>query len=555
VRFLSAGDPPTQRAIQTALQSSLGERHEASAPSRVSRSLLLAVHVAQAVLAGLFCWSCLRVYVGAPDALPGSWLVLLALGWTAVLPLAASLWRFAIPLEQRLSWWALYWLGLLGPLLLVVAFVMGRSLLRLRSGEGQQGRPLLLLGVVTTWPLMQVAAHLACSRALEMKVIEDSALSPYWSVVCVYGMGLVLPLALVTVALGVRRARLVHARVAGELGGPSVLAPGEAVVRGTVELAEGENRALRLEVDQHGTESESSGTWSQTWTETRRRLEVRPFYLRTSGGARVRVLAGDDPRLMDSLDGKILVNRTERTCVAELTPREVVTAFGELVKARDPEAVPSGYRSASVGWVLQPPSGARMLLSSYPIDRPFIESARRILRHVFLVLALVGAGHAALVGYHLRVAFGQTEDVSVTSAWQIENKSDDGIEIEHQVTVVFPAGRSVTHGVTPESFVHAASERSIRVLRDPVLGSVQFGAHPTADFWAGILAAFAVLFTLLLGASDRPDAKWYTKAKLVDSESGRLPEAASSAPTSTSELRALVDEAFRTRSGTPQRGE
>ena len=64
-----------------------------------------------------------------------------------------------------------------------------------------------------------------------------------------------------------------------------------------------------------------------------------------------RVLAGDTAKLMDALDGKILVNRTARTCSAELSPGEAISAFGQLSRERDPEAAPeAGYRSAAIGW-------------------------------------------------------------------------------------------------------------------------------------------------------------------------------------------------------------
>ncbi len=126
---------------------------------------------------------------------------------------------------------------------------------------------------------------------------------------------------------------------------------------------------------------------------------MRPFYLRTATGDRVRVMADDDVKLMDALDGKIFVNRTSRICTAELTPGERVSAFGQLSRGLDPEAAQGmGYRSGAVGWVLWPPEGARMLISSYPIDRPFLGRARRIWRWAVLLLAVVIVTQASMLG-------------------------------------------------------------------------------------------------------------------------------------------------------------
>jgi hypothetical protein len=513
---------------------------------------MLSVHLTQTVLGAVFCWVCLRVYQGdVPDVLAGRWpvcLALLALAWMITLPLFAWLWSLLITIDRRLSFWTLYWLGLLGPLLLVVALVLTVSLFRARDVPNR-ARSFLLLGAVTTWPIMQIAAYFACSKALPMTLVEQASLTPYWSVVCVYGLCLVLPLALVSVALRVRRARLVHAASAGHLvGGKGLLMPGEAVVWGRVQLAEGEAQAVRLEVDQLGSEAESSGTWSHTWTETSRRLTVRPFYLRTPAGERVRVLAGDNPQLMDALDGKILVNRTLRTCIAELTPRESVTAFGELLRARDPEAAPEGYRSAAIGWVLQPPAGGRMLLCSYPIDRPFVESARRILVHVVLLLAVVAVGQCALIDYHLRVAFGQVVDASVTQARLVERETEEGKEIERHVTVALASSQTLSHEVTRDSFANATVGGRVPVLRDPRFGSLQFGEHPTTTFWTAVLAGLCALFSLLLGLSNRPDAEWYSKATLEDQGSGRLPEPTPTQRTGDAEIRELVDQALRPKS-------
>jgi hypothetical protein len=553
----SRRDSSPKREIHGALsydftRDHTGEPHRSQVPA----SLLLAVHLSQTAVAGIFGWGCFQAYHGTlspqMEAWWTAWLVSLALAWLGVLPVFAWLWRFAPPIEARLSFWASYWLAALALPVSILAIAVA-VLRRPSPGLAKRSRThaSLLVGVVTTWPLMQIAAYLACDEALPTTLVEEASLSPYWSFVLVYGTCLALPLALTTAALLVRRKRLIQATSAHEVSaGSGSLMPGEATVNGVIELAEGETRAVRLEIDQHGTEQESSGTWSHTWTETGRRLTVHPFYLKTRTGQRVRVLAGDEARLMDALDGKILVNRTERTCSAELTPGETVSAFGQLSRARDPEAAPeAGYRSAAIGWVLLPPEGGKMLLSSYPIDRPFHERAFRILWCVVVLLALVVASQSTFLGYHLRAVFGQRLAASVTGAKIVEEKTDDGVELKRLVTVtlhISGAGRdrTVTRQVTWESYPAATPGRTIAVVREPVFSTTNLGEHPTAPFWVVFAGCGIALMCLFVGDGDRPDARWYLERKVVDHGSGRLPDAEPTTDKNVAEIRELVDQAF-----------
>jgi hypothetical protein len=555
----SRRDPTPEREIQRALSSDVSQKDTIERePAQIPSALLLAVHLTQTAVAAIFCLVCYWAYRGTlPSVLAQGWtacLVLMAVVWMGALPMFCWFWRFAPVLEKRLSFWALYALGVLALPLLVAAVAV---VINLRSGQGLAGRSRahvnLLAGVITTWPLMHFSARFACEKALPMTLAEESALSPYWSFVLVYGTCLVLPIALIAVALHVRRRRLVHAANARNLAaGTGVLMPGEAIVTGAVELAEGETQAVELQIDQVGTEQESSGTWSHTWTETRRRLTVRPFYLRTGARERVRVLAGDDARLMDALDGKILVNRTARTCTAELTPGEVVSAFGQLSRGRDPEAAPQGgYRSGAIGWVMRSPEGGRILLSSYPIDRPFTERASRIMGWVVALVAVVISGQLSLLGYHLRVAGGEQVSATVVDARVVREKTEDGYTLKRMVTLSLADREDpLTAEVTEKSYATLSSGQSVSVVMAPVFSSFNFGEHPTVSFWILVEVGLVVLICFFLAAADRPDARWYLESKVVEEGSGRLPDVkpTTTSKTGMSEIRALVDQEFRRRS-------
>src|SRR5688572_7619163 len=137
-----ARDASHKEAIHGALSSDFARGGAVDPqPLQVPHSLLLAVHLSQTAVAGLFCWICLGVYQGSLSPELQRWwltcLVLLATVWMGALPLFAALWRFAPPIERRLPFWAAYWLGLLA--LPIVAVVVG-SVRRLTQGRARRHR-------------------------------------------------------------------------------------------------------------------------------------------------------------------------------------------------------------------------------------------------------------------------------------------------------------------------------------------------------------------------------------------------------------------------------
>ena len=172
-----------RREIHGSLASDYAQGVAIDAPE-VPKSLLFAVHATQIALAGVFCLICLWAYRGTlPPPLEQwwiAWLVSLAVAWVAALPLFAWLWRFTPPIDARLPFWASYWIGLLALPVLIVGVVIS-ALRRLSRGlvERSRARLSLLAGAVTLWPIMQLAAYLACREALPMTLAEERSLSPY----------------------------------------------------------------------------------------------------------------------------------------------------------------------------------------------------------------------------------------------------------------------------------------------------------------------------------------------------------------------------------------
>ena len=183
-------------------------------------------------------------------------------------------------------------------------------------------------------------------------------------------------------------------------------APGPIVLHGRVEKSEGGRHAVRVEVTQEGSESENSGVWSHTWTETSRRVFVEPFYVVDAAGRRTRVEPRDDVLLVDTMNHKAPGKRTLRICSAELTPGEEVWASGELTSAPDPEGTTGGYRGGA-GLVLRAPPGQRMLLSSEPLAARFEAKAPFHTRWSLFL------GFMAVLSFSL--CFGETRFVDLHS--------------------------------------------------------------------------------------------------------------------------------------------
>ncbi len=95
-------------------------------------------------------------------------LLLLAAAWIGTLPLLGALWRFAPPLERRLPFWTTYWIGLFALPIVILIPIVSNARRRKRGLARPPETASLLIGILTTWPIMHLAAWLAFERALPM---------------------------------------------------------------------------------------------------------------------------------------------------------------------------------------------------------------------------------------------------------------------------------------------------------------------------------------------------------------------------------------------------
>lgn len=349
-----------------------------------------------------------------------------------------------------------------------------------------------------------------------------SNLSPIWSTLIAYGVGGIIVVMMVISLVRWLKSSLdaAIARAAHQADGE--LHEGPVIVAGKVEHARGKRTAVKVEITQTGTESESSGVWSHRWTEVDRRVRVKPFYLRRATGERIRVQPTEDVFLVDEMDGCILVNAIRRTRTVELVSGESVIAKGVLSRAIDPEGGPVGDRQSAMGWLLQRSPREPILLSTEPLEQRFVRQRR------FHFRWLVGFGVALIVTqlvlfqFHRRQFAGETVEAEVVVKRHYVTTDGDGDdEHNYEVTAQLPWGVNLFSRVDASDFEAVTKGGTVAVLHIDTRFPV-FGSQPTLMFFHAVLVlgalAFAIGRYLLALRRARP---WWA-GKVVNAGSGRL---------------------------------
>jgi hypothetical protein len=305
----------------------------------------------------------------------------------------------------------------------------------------------------------------------------------------------------------------------------ALLVPGDTVLCGRVEYEQAANQAVRVEVEQLGTEQESSGNWSHKWTEIDRRVHVAPFYLRGSSGQRIRVEPPEEVQLVDELNGKVLVDKTTRIRTATLLPGEDVYVRGTLVSANDPEAA-TGYRGSAV-LVMRAPAHEPMLISSEPLGARFTRRVKFHLRWAAIMLASALLVHALATDLHALAWAGTVQVGSVDAMRHFVTTDSEGDDTDHYELTVQVPGHETALVVEVDHSDYQRLSQGSRVKVRSVRGRPHWrtlGAE--ASTHGGVLFLILVLTGLLLRLyawRRRATRPWYLK-KVVDSGSGRLPE-------------------------------
>lgn len=300
----------------------------------------------------------------------------------------------------------------------------------------------------------------------------------------------------------------------------SALAEGEILLSGVVEHAPDHDVAVRVDVTQHGTESESSGSWSYRWEEVDREIIVKPFYVRLADGTRVRVLAPSNVEVADALDRKVLISNTERVLSAELVPGEAIHAHGRLERGEN--VVPhreAGYRDAPREWQLVPSNG-RMLLSSEPLGLGMSKRAafhRRYARRavfVFVVLQL------SLANFWVRT-FSSDEPVEIVKKEHRVEEDSDGDPVDRYYVIIGLDRALAEVDIDSDDFARLPATGKIAIRRGAFGWELGGGG---ALFFLHALAAVLFAFAIHIAyAIARPATRPWYRRRVAHSGSGRLP--------------------------------
>ncbi|MBK9265124.1 MAG: hypothetical protein IPM54_35755 [Polyangiaceae bacterium] len=338
------------------------------------------------------------------------------------------------------------------------------------------------------------------------------------------GFLFIMGVALVERARHLRQARAADA-TASDVNQKFV--PGPAVLFGEVEYAQGASVAVRVDVDQDGEETESSGVWSHKWTEKNRRVDIAPFYLRVAEDKRIRIESTREVFLVDSMDGIIRVELTKRTRYAELTPGEKIYACGELVRAHDPESpTEGGYRSSREALVLRPMPKQPMLLSTEPLGARFRERAS--FHGVVVVLTAIVAilCHAFFFGFHARRYLGQTVDANITMLHDFTTRDGEGDITRHCRVWLNPANGPIFSDDVDALKCDQLREGDVvpvRLVPGILSSRSTIGPDVTVSTGAFMFIPLVLSAWFAYRHNEKATRPWYMN-KVVDTAPGRLEE-------------------------------
>lgn len=321
-----------------------------------------------------------------------------------------------------------------------------------------------------------------------------------------------------------RRAAALRRAIEGRIG---PLAPGECVLRGTIETDEPDGRAIAVELLQVGQNYQTKNGMGHTWTETARRVDARAFYLRLEDGRAIRVEPDQRVFVVDALDGARRVEFNQRVRTAEVRKGDQVFVIGALVEGYDPRAqVDGGYRGAKgKSLVLRSSKGRAMLVST---EAPTERHVRREGFHgnwaLATALAFVLVNGIAFGTFHVLAWTGTSVEATVVDRTQeyhrtknggyfsyhlkgrYENVSGHTVYVNDEISRVAYTANETEPGQRVTFTVSTASSRIAQIGNKP---GVSVASVLISGFLSLILAA-------IYYGSVRATRPWYDRKKVVE---------------------------------------
>lgn len=319
---------------------------------------------------------------------------------------------------------------------------------------------------------------MAPSAMQPLVIYPEGHLAPTASFVVAYGVCACIPALVALVALLLwagNRLWAMRARAVEESGAP--LRPGRAVLRGSVELAQGASLAMRVEIEQLNIYFNKK----YVWKETGRRVLCEPFYVRDGRGTRVRVEPTTDAVIIDGLDKVVPIRSDMRLRVADVTQGEEVYVIGTLSTGPDPE-IPATYRERGLGPVMRAPARGRLLVASRPPASRF--RTRALLHGLWsigfaLLLCLM---QAILAFQNVRTIWGETTTGTVESKRHYREKGRRWYDDYWVVRTKTPAGASFEQELEKNDWDKVSDGTQVAVVHVPGWKGFEIlGDAPTVD--------------------------------------------------------------------------
>ncbi len=349
-------------------------------------------------------------------------------------------------------------------------------------------------------------------------------MAPSVSAIVIFASLVTLVPAIIIWLLRSQRRRAVAAAAEASVGGESrPLAEGKDVVLcGVVRHFEDNDVAVKVKVTQAGSENESSGSWTHSWIEIDRDIEVRPFLLELPDGQLVRVDPPKNVDVADALDQKVWINRNRRVLSAELVPGERIWARGRLQRS-DVAAPGSAYRDVAWGWALGPADG-QMLLSSEPLGAGLRQRVSFHARYATMAIVLLCAIQLSLGWFYSRLS-AETVIVEVASKQYYQTTDSDGDSHDHHVITLAPSSNvnDRTVHISDDDYMYIDAGSRVPIRRATV-SNWNLGASASLAIWHGLFVFFLPFVLLVAYAYRRRASRPWFRRKVNESGVGRLPD-------------------------------
>lgn len=311
-----------------------------------------------------------------------------------------------------------------------------------------------------------------------------------------------------------------------------VLAPGPALLVGKVETDDA-GPAVRIEIDQVGTETKNKNSWSHQWNERHRAVQVRPFRLRAPNGDVVTVMPDERIQVVDNLV-TARFEGTYRKRVAELSAGEQIWVSGVLALEGQQRGPSTAYRSGVAGWVLRGTSSEPLEVASGGLERQFAYWRVFYRWAAWLVGALWLVVHLFVVGPYLALlATGKVETLAITRTSTFITTSKNSRTTHYVIHAQLPAkagGREVKDevGYGPYKAALDGGLKQAPFIYCPLVPALHsIGDHASLGMIRALIGGvLAIVAMLLFEAARRNALPWYEQGKVVERGSGRLEESA-----------------------------